>query len=99
MKQLAVWGVKMVWVAILLLKLVFAFGFPQSTSSANFTIEFSEYESEDIEKLGADEFDEIFQESLHRIAPRFSCELFSCAYLAVNAEAHIREIVPPPPQG
>lgn len=86
-------------VGIVLLRLVFVFSFQTVSPVDRFSIEISEGELEGTEKLATVESDE------YCVTDPFHWGLSSHAYLLthytrliLDAEAHIREIVTPPPQ-
>lgn len=84
-------------VVVMLLKLAFVLEIPQKDSFSIFAIEMNEVESEESQKSATDgdEFIELSfnWEHSHQPLPT-ACMTFFIR----NIEAHIREIVPPPPQ-
>ncbi len=90
---------KAILVGIVLLRLVFAFNFPATSLLDRFSVEFAEGEWEGTEKLSAEEAYEYFaSDPFHWGLTSHSYLLTHYTHLIQGAEAHIREIVTPPPQ-
>jgi hypothetical protein len=86
-----------VLVVVMLLKLTFILDIPQKDTFSIFTLEMNEVESEESQKSDTDG-DEFIQLSFnweHSIQPFSSDRMI---LFMPNREAHIREVVPPPPQ-
>ena len=91
---------KAVLVGIVLLRLVFVFNVPVPSPIDSFSIEFAEGDLEGTEKLASEEADEFFTtDPFHWGQSSHSYLLTHYTHLIQGAEAHIREIVTPPPQG
>jgi hypothetical protein len=100
MKAVIVKCAKAVLIGIVLLRLVFVFNFPVSSPVDTFSIEFTEGELEGTEKLAAEEADEYFAtDPFHWGLSSYSYLLTHYTHLILGAEAHVLEIVTPPPQG
>ncbi len=91
-------GIKIFLVVMILLKLTLPVDTFQKGSTTIFAIKFNETESEDSQKTSADEADEFVEESFEWNRLNLSHQIISLPRHAVEAEAHIREIIPPPPQ-
>jgi hypothetical protein len=80
--------------------LVFVFNFQEVSPVDKFSIEITEGELEAMEKLAEVEADEYFlTDPFHWGLSSHSYLLTHYTHLIMGAEAHIREIVTPPPQG
>ena len=82
---------------VMLLKLTFILEIPQKDSFSIFALEMNEVESEESQKSAADgdEFIELSFNWEYSHQPLCSACM---SFFTRNIEAHIREIVPPPPQ-
>lgn len=84
-------------VVVMLLKLTFIIESPQKDSFSFFTLDMNEVESEESEKSATDG-DEFIELSLNWENSHQSLSSVCVTFFMRNAQAHIREIVPPPPQ-
>jgi hypothetical protein len=86
-----------IMVVVMLLKLAFILEIPQKDSFQIFALEMNEVESEESQKSATDgdEFIELSFNWEHSNQPLSSACM---TFFIRNIEAHIREIVPPPPQ-
>ncbi len=91
---------KAMLVGIVLLRLVFVFNIQTADPVDSFSMELAEGELEGTEKLAAEEADEYFTtDPIHWGLSSHSYLLTHYTHLILGAEAHVREIVTPPPQG
>lgn len=98
MRNKAVSILRGVLLLVMLLKLPVLFDFSSKDFLLSYTAETSETETESTEEDGGEE------DEFVRLATQWSCHhLISSAThespTTANQDAHIREIVPPPPQG
>lgn len=100
MNSLIVTCARIFLVGVVLLRLVFVFNFQVVSSIDKYSIEIAEGELEGTEKLAEVEADEYFlTDPFHWGLSSHSYLLAHYTHLILGAEAHIQEIVTPPPQG
>jgi hypothetical protein len=90
---------KAILVGIVLLRLVFVFNIQPIGPVDSFSMELAEGELEGAEKLASEEADEYFTtDPFHWGLSSHSYLLTHYTHLILGAEAHVLEIVTPPPQ-
>jgi hypothetical protein len=100
MNQIVITVAKIALLVIVLLRLVFVIDFSQFGLYECLAIELIECESEDSEKEGMEKFEKFCSEiNVHGRHPSLLNGSFNHGYVGIAMEAHIREIVPPPPKG